>query len=140
MHLERCPINRIELKSTCFIVNWPIKILPGSTCSIIIIFAVHNLKIILELSFNHFCVISFWRLRINWLSSVPIIFYTLIIKAIISNAIGRNFINILQLILILSLTWRFIKILFVHSMPSVVILAISNWCSIVIWSNSSGSR
>jgi hypothetical protein len=65
-------MNWRERETLVHIFNWSIKIFSFSLWSIIIVFAIHYLEIILELCFHNFCHESLWRLRINWLSSLPV--------------------------------------------------------------------
>ena len=134
LHLDWLPVSRIEFKPSWSIFIRLTKIFTNWSHTIIIIFAVHNLKIMLERVFNAFSIVSFYRIRIDWLSSVPIIFDILIIKCIILKAIWWCFINVFELISILSLTNSLIKILFILCMITFIIFAINYMCSIIkLW-------
>jgi hypothetical protein len=98
-----------------------------------IIFTIHNIKIVLK-TILHKILQSFW-LRSRWdrRSLFPVILWFLIKEAIISLAIGRSLIDVFKLISVLVSTTIFIKELSVLRVITCVIFAESHVSSIIPW-------
>ena len=62
-----------EHESLVHVIDRSIKIFPFCPWSIHIVLAIHYLEIFTELSLYFFGLILVWRIRINWLTSIPII-------------------------------------------------------------------
>ena len=60
-------------KSLWNVLNGSVEILSFSFRSVDVVFTGHYLEIILEITFNHFSLMSLWRFWIDWLSSFPVI-------------------------------------------------------------------
>jgi hypothetical protein len=80
-----------ELESLSNVWNRSVKVFSFCFWSIIIVFTSHDLEIVLEITFYHFCLVSLWWLWINWLSSFPIKPKTYEIVTIILFLIKRKF-------------------------------------------------
>ena len=134
LHLYWFSIGWIKFKSCRLVLIRLTKIFANWSNTIIVIFAIHHLEIMLEWIFNALSKTSFYWFWIYWLSSIPIIFYLLIVKCVILIAIRWRFIYIFQLISILFLTHILIKILFVLSMITMVVFTINHMCSVIkLW-------
>ena len=137
LHLYWFSIGCIEFKTCLLVLIRLTKIFSHWSNTIVIIFAIHHLEIILERIFNGFSTISFKWLWIYWLSSIPIIFYFLIIEFVILIPIGWCFINVFQIISILFLTHILIKIWFILCMIALIIFAVNDMCSVIkLWYSS----
>ena len=122
---------RSKFKSLFGIFYRSIKIFSFSFWSIKIIFACHYLEISCKGLFNIFCNVSLRWLRIDRLSSFPIILYLWIKEMVISYPIRWCLVNVLELIGILMLSSTFIEILLVLLMITVIILTVCYIGSII---------
>ena len=96
-----------------------------------VVFGVHYLKISLKLFLLLLSSKPMRRIWIHWLSSLPVVFYFLVVKAIFFDTIGRCFNKVFVLISVLTLSRLFIKKLFKMRMITMVVFWISNLRSVV---------
>ena len=131
-------MNWREDESLVHIWKGPVKVLSFIYRTVIIVLTIHYLKIRLEALLNLLNYVAFWSIRINWLSSFPIIpknfcklinrkivgsnlLVPLLEKTMISDSVAGYLVNVLQLICILMSTASLIeKFLVVSVVRSIV--------------------
>ena len=120
--------------------HWSIEIFSLSDWSIVVVFGVHHLEITLKISMQFLRFKSIRWLWVNWLSSVPIIFHTIIVVREFFNSVGRCFYEVFVLISVLPGSRFLIKELFEMCVIAMIIFWISNLCSVVPSLYMSASR
>lgn len=113
-------LGRLHVRFMDVIVR-PIKVFTPQRMSMVIVFAVHNAKVLSIVASYLFDTHSLWWFRMNWLAHLPIIFICRVEIVILFLAVRRRFINILELVGMLPLSTRLIKILFKVEMRFIII-------------------
>jgi len=106
------------------VINRSIKIFSLRLWSSRIVLAIHDLKIMHELSLNNLSHKSLRWLGVNWLPSFPIKFGLFIEKAMISYAIRWRLVNVFNLICILMRSATLIEKFLILSMVMSIIFAV----------------
>jgi len=120
--------------------HWSVEIFSFSYRSINVIFRIHHLEITLKISMQFLRFKSIGWFWVNWLSSVPIIFYTIIVIGEFFNSVGWCFDQVFVLVCVLPDSWFLIKELFKMCVIAMIIFWISNLCSVVPSLHMSASR
>ena len=94
-----------------YIIVWPVKVFTSQRMSMMIVFTVHNAKVLRKVTPNLFDALSLWWEWLNRFTHFPIIFARRVEIVILCFAVRRRFKNVFQLIGILFLSARLVKIL-----------------------------
>ena len=113
-------LGRLHVRFMYIIVR-PIKVFTPQRMSMVVVFAVHNAKIFSIFVSNLLDSLSLWRERMNWFAHLPIVFVRLVEIVILCFTVRRRFINVLELVGMLPLSTRLVKILFVMEVRFMVI-------------------
>ena len=136
--LDWALMHRGESVSLLNVVYRPVEILSFCLRSPVVVLAEHNLEIINILALDNFSHESLWWLRVYWLPPFPIILGFLVEKTVVSYAVGRSFVNVLDLICVLmgptSLVEKFLVLRVVMS----IVFAVCYSSPVVPWRNLFG--
>lgn len=113
-------LGRLHVRFMYIIVR-PIKVFTPQRMSMVVVFAVHNAKIFSIFVSKLLDTLSLWRERMNWFAHLPIVFVRLVEIVILCFTVRRRFINVLELVGMLPLSTRLVKILFVMEVRFMVI-------------------
>ena len=131
IQLKRKLVLWREQESFMDVINWPIKILSFVSGPMVVVFAVHDLKVpdepILYKVLQIFLLRSWW----NWWSFFPVIFWLLVKKGEFSLAVRGGFVNVFELICVLLLSTILVEELLVLCVVVGVIFGKCHMCPII---------
>lgn len=112
-----------------YIVNGSVKIFSLRRMPVMVVLAVHHVKVF-QISVSN--MFNFMLLtRINWRTMLPVVFAFLFEITIICNTVGRCLKQVFNMISVLSLTHLFIEVFLILRVIITVVLAFSNVMTLV---------